>query len=242
MYKMKNVINVDPEFKALMPLLTDEEYAQLEQNILARHQVNDPVLTWSSLIVDGYHRFCICMAHGIRFEVRELNFASREEVKVWMLENQLGRRNLNDAQRIELALCKEEVLREKAKERQAQAGGDRKSEKSLPPKKTNSSNEHGEVRDFIAKDANVSHGTVQNYKQIKNSGDADLLQKVLSGELKIGTAFRLLEPELNRQLDKVDEMLAYIKEYLPRIKKENDCPLNEKLILLTEQLGGLLSC
>jgi len=239
---MSNKMNVDPEFKALMPQLTDDEYAQLEQNILARRTINDPILTWDGIIVDGYHRFCICMTHGIRFEVRELNFASREEAKVWMLENQLGRRNLNDAQRIELALCKEEVLRAQARHRQSLAREGVRSEKMVVPKKTKPSDEHGKVRDFIAKEANVSHGTVQNYKQIKNSGDAELLQQVLSGEIKIGTAFRRLLPEINRQLDKVDEMLAYIKEHLPHAQKENAGVLHEKLAQLTKQLEGVLAC
>ena len=40
-----------------------------------------------------------------------MEFASRDEAKLWILDNQLGRRNLTDAMRIELALSKAELLR-----------------------------------------------------------------------------------------------------------------------------------
>ena len=43
---------------------------------------------------------------GITFEIKEIDFISREEAMIWMLDNQLGRRNLSDAMKIEFALIK----------------------------------------------------------------------------------------------------------------------------------------
>ena len=142
--------HVDPEFKALMPPLTQEEYQQLEQNILTRRKCNDAILLWNGTIVDGFNRFCICVTHGIRFEVKEMDFASRDDAKIWIIENQLGRRNLNAAQRIELALCKEEVLRAKARENLTKGGRPKTGDEKPLPKRTTSSEEPIDVRKVLA--------------------------------------------------------------------------------------------
>ena len=184
---------IDQEFKALIPPLSDEEYAQLTQNIVQGRKCHDAILLWNGLIVDGFNRFCICMAHGIEFKVEEMQFASRADAKIWIIENQLGRRNLCDAARIELALCRMELLREQARERQSQAGGDRKSEKSLYSKRTKlDPKKTMHVWQTTANDAGVGLATLSRYSQIKKSASPKLLEKVKSGELKIGTAFKML--------------------------------------------------
>jgi len=233
---------VDPEFKALMPPLTEEEYSQLEQNILLHRKCHDAIVLWNGIIVDGFNRFCICATHGIGFEVKEKNFASRDDAKIWIIENQLGRRNINAAQRIELALCKEEVLRAKAKENQIRAGHDKQRADELLPKKTNPPEEAVDVRESLAKEADIGHGTLQRYLQIKNSDNPELLEQVQSGELKIGTAHRMLSSEIDKQLDHADKMLAYIKSRLPLANEEENRCINEKLEQLAEQLGRLIEC
>jgi len=242
MKKLNTAPIVDQEFRSLIPPLSDEEYQQLEQNILARRKINDPILLWNDTIVDGHNRFCICIAHGIEFEVKQINFASHEEAKVWIIENQLGRRNLNDVQRIELALCKEEMLRAMARKSQSLAGGDRKSEKSLFSKKTKSNDERIDVHKAIAKDANVSNGTLHNYNQIKNSGNTELLTQIQKGEIKIGTAHRMLLPEIMRQLDEVDRMHEYIKANLPLKNEDYNRDINEKLTRLAEHARRVYEC
>jgi len=235
---MKNRPQVDPEFKALMPPLTTEEYQQLEQNILTHRRCNDPILLWNDTIIDGFNRFCICVTHGIEFKVEEVGFASREEAKIWIIENQQGRRNLNAAQRIELALCKEEVLRAKAKEAQSAAGRDNYRAGKLLPKTTKPQDEPIDVRETLAKEADVGHSTLQRYLQIKNSGKPELLEKVQSGELKIGTAHSMLMPQIRKQLDEADKMIAYIKKHMPLVSKEQEQHVQELLDQLAEQVRG----
>jgi len=228
--------HVDHEFKALMPPLTDEEYNQLEQNILARRKCNDAVLLWNGTIVDGFNRFCICVTHGIAFEVKEMDFTSRDDAKIWIIENQLGRRNLNAAARIELALCKEEVLRAKAKERLSKGGGDKKSPLS---EKTTLPEEPVNVRKALAEQAGVSEGVLHNYMQIKNSGKPHLMEQVKNGELKIGTAHRMLMSEIEKQLNQGDKILAYIKKHLPLENEAHNRHIREKLEQLAAQMRGL---
>ncbi|HEY0652248.1 MAG TPA: hypothetical protein VGD65_03930 [Chryseosolibacter sp.] len=94
-------IVIREEFKSLIPPLTAEELQQLEANILAEG-VRDPVVLWEDgselVIIDGHNRYSICTKHALPFQHKILPFASAEEVKKWMVTNQLGRRNLSPEQ------------------------------------------------------------------------------------------------------------------------------------------------
>jgi len=90
-------MRIDPEFKSLIPPLSNEEYQQLEANIVA-DGCRDPLVTWNDTLIDGHNRYEICTKHNLEFSVTCKEFADREEVKEWMILNQLGKRNLNPAQ------------------------------------------------------------------------------------------------------------------------------------------------
>jgi hypothetical protein len=48
------------------------------------------------IILDGHHRYDICQQHDLPFSLREVSrVTTREEAINWIIENQLGRRNLN---------------------------------------------------------------------------------------------------------------------------------------------------
>ena len=90
------IVNIDPEFKKLIPPLTKEERSQLEKNILAEG-CRDPLTIWQrqNILLDGHNRYEICDKYGIEFYVSEIELSNREEAKIWILRNQLGRRNLS---------------------------------------------------------------------------------------------------------------------------------------------------
>ena len=160
---MHNIPRIHQEFKNLIPPLTPEEYDQLEQNILAQG-CRDPITLWRGIIIDGHNRYEICTKHGLAFDTVKLRFPSRDAAKIWVLENQLGRRNLSDAMRIELAARKLKLM-----------------------------GQDTYARRNIARDAGVCERTVQRYMQIKAKGDPELVEKVMSGNMKIGTALRHIE-------------------------------------------------
>lgn len=112
-------LKIDKEFKNLIPPLCREEFEQLEQNIIAEGRCRDKLKVWRGILVDGYHRHEICIKHGIPFEVDELHFASRRDAVIWIIEHQLGRRNLTNAMRIELVSRRGKLPK---KEIAAQAG------------------------------------------------------------------------------------------------------------------------
>jgi len=166
MNKQSNIpLIVNPLFRDLIPPLSTEEHAQLEQNIQANGCL-DGIIAWKGIIIDGHNRYEICQKHGLPYDVSEMRFASRDEAKLWILENQLGRRNLTSATRIELALRKVQL------------------EGPTPGIRT---------RKAIASQAGVSEQTVYKYMKIKKLGDAQLLSKVKNGVKTINAAHKGLE-------------------------------------------------
>lgn len=87
-------LNIDQEYKALIPPLSAEEFAQLEANIL-RDGCLHPIVTWEETIIDGHNRYEICQKHGLTFKTTTMEFADRNSAMDWMDANQLGRRNLS---------------------------------------------------------------------------------------------------------------------------------------------------
>ena len=114
--KKLHTLTIDPEFRDLIPPLNDDELAMLEESIIA-NGCESPLIVWNGVIVDGHNRHAICQKHGIPFAVTEKEFSSREDAMLWMLRNQLGRRNLNSYQRGELALKFEPLIASAAEKR-----------------------------------------------------------------------------------------------------------------------------
>ena len=115
-------LTVDPEFRDLIPPLNEEDLKLLEESLVA-DGCESPLIVWNGVIIDGHNRYAICRKHDVPFSIQEKNFDTWEEVMLWMLRNQLGRRNLNSYQRSELALRTEPLLREAAKKNQATSTG-----------------------------------------------------------------------------------------------------------------------
>lgn len=130
-------LKIDPELRDLLPPLADDEYKQLEKNIVGNgFDRNFPIMEWHGFIVDGHNRYSICRKHNIDYTIGTLAYKTKEEVMRWMLDIQLGRRNLTPIQRISVAEKHRALFEAQAKEKQILGGGDKKSEeykKSVPP-------------------------------------------------------------------------------------------------------------
>ena len=93
-------LKIDPEFQSQIPPLTDDEFKQLEENILKEGKLISPLIVWGNTLVDGHNRYEIVQEHPeISFSTMPLRFESREEVLAWICKNQLGRRNLTPEQK-----------------------------------------------------------------------------------------------------------------------------------------------
>lgn len=93
-------LRIDPEFASRIPPLTDDEFKQLEDNILADGVVINPIIVWNGVIVDGHNRFRILESHpDIQYTIHEKSFDDRFSALAWICKNQLGRRNLTPNQK-----------------------------------------------------------------------------------------------------------------------------------------------
>lgn len=93
-------LKVDPEFKALGITQTDEERSLLLASLL-KDGCRDYLILWKGhgVIVDGHTREEMCHEHKIPYKTREMPFKDRSEVVNWIIDNQLGRRNVNEEQK-----------------------------------------------------------------------------------------------------------------------------------------------
>ncbi len=91
---------IDKEFESVIPPLTDEEFELLKESVLNDGEVYHPLVVWNNIIVDGHHRYKILKDNPeIKYRIKEREFENRYEAISWICLNQLGRRNLNDAQK-----------------------------------------------------------------------------------------------------------------------------------------------
>ena len=182
-------LTVDPEFRDLIPPLNEEELKLLEESLVA-DGCESPLIVWNGVIVDGHNRYAICRKHGIPFSIQEKNFSSRDDAMLWMLRNQLGRRNLNSYQRVELVL-KFEPLVKNAAEQRMMAG------KAANPVPTLAQGQtKGRTRDHLSEAAGVSHGTFAKAKKLVHSADEETKRELRAGKVTVNRAYtELLEKE-----------------------------------------------
>lgn len=110
-------IIVDPEFRDLIPRLLPEERKGLESMILS-DGCRDALITWKGILIDGHNRYEICTSHGLPFRIEEKEFKSRDDVKIWIIQNQFSRRNIPIYEKGRLALLLKEILETRAKEKE----------------------------------------------------------------------------------------------------------------------------
>jgi hypothetical protein len=95
---MNTDLHIATRLKKLLDPLTPEEKKQLKANIESDGEVLDPILFWNdgkkNVVIDGMHRWEIVRNTETKFSTKKMNFASYEEAEIWVLDHQLGRRNL----------------------------------------------------------------------------------------------------------------------------------------------------
>jgi len=196
-------MEIKAEFKNLIPPLSNEEYNQLEANIL-EEGIREPIITWNGFIIDGHNRFSIAQRFDLEYKTTSKYFASEESVKEWMILNQFGRRNLSNYQRSVLALELEEVFSKKAKEKQKEGGGAVPQKSAKPPIET---------RKELSKVASVSHDTISKVKKIQEKAPQEVKAKLETGEVSINAAYKEIKKE-----EKKEERIELINKQIEEIE------------------------
>lgn len=184
---MERVLKIDPEFQNKIPPLTDEEFRQLEENIMDAGEVYEAITVWNDTIIDGHNRYKVVLMHpGLRWRVREMRFEDKWEAFDWMYRNQLGRRNLTDEQR--------HYLLGKMYEARKHAVGNQTSERNADGTyhcRKNDGNGKGRTSEQIAKERGIGTRTVEHAGCYAKGIDAireeepELAEAILKAERKL---------------------------------------------------------
>jgi hypothetical protein len=181
--KMNAELKIDSEFEKIIPPLSEDEFRQLEANILEEGEIYTPIFTWNGLIVDGHHRYKILKEHpDIKFRVSERHFDNRYAAISWICNNQLGRRNLNDIQRT--------VLIGRKYEAEKLAYGDRRSESFSKGQNVLLKNTTNITAQRIGKEMGVNERTVRRAGEVVIGIDAaeavlpGIEKEIMSGSIK----------------------------------------------------------
>lgn len=194
-------VQINQELKAYIDPLTPDEYASLEQSLLAEG-CRDALVLWGDVLVDGHNRYEICRKHNIEFRtVQNPSFKSMDDVRLWMIDNHLGRRSVSDYQRGVLALRKKTILEARAGATagapvdpdtpQAAApgpqgdGGGSDSGNTLVPGHAHTM---ALTRAALARAARLSSNTLGQIEQIHNAAAPELVDAVKRGEVSINAA------------------------------------------------------
>jgi hypothetical protein len=89
-------IKIDPEFRDLIPPLSQEELDNLHISI-SNDGCLAPLIVWKQegIILDGHNRYAFCKKCDYDFQVTEIKLPHRESAINWIIKNQLGRRNVS---------------------------------------------------------------------------------------------------------------------------------------------------
>lgn len=201
-YLSKDDIQIISELEMYIRKQQPAELEQFKQSIQAEGIRDALIITeykGKKVLVDGHHRFKVGLELGVEeFPIIQLSFDNLEEIKVWMLKNQLGRRNATDAERIDLAKKLTTFLTKKAN--QNQVSGVRlnlaEGEKSI------------NTNEEIAKIANVSRANVTKFNKLQKERTLEEMQQVINGEKSIHKAYTELKDELNqREIERLKKKL-----------------------------------
>lgn len=203
---------IDAELQKIMPELSNEEYKELEDSLLTEGFKGAPIIVWKQegIIVDGHNRYNICKKHNISYEVQELEFDNRDDVIQWMIRTQLGRRNLNPLQRIEIAEKFRPLYKKRAKERQVKAGkehgkGGTKVTENLPQPLEEKKKRNPTVDKELSDIAGVSEKTYQMGRKVLNSRNEKLIEEVKSKEKSISGAYKEMKAIEKRQNNQAND-------------------------------------
>lgn len=226
MLKIDDLI-IDKEFEELLPVLTPEEFNRLEKSVV-KNGMLDPIKVWEEpctgkyIIIDGHNRYKILKKNNLVcpnwniYTITETTLKTRNDVKRWMLEQQLGRRNLSEAEKYEIVQKFKSVFEQKAKKNQSLGG---KGSTNLPKVDT---------RKEMAKATGVSEGTYRKMDIVMKSDNEELKQKLRDKKVSVDAAYKEVKSANQKpttpkqQIDKLDKRINEIDKTIKSLQAEKN--------------------
>ncbi len=214
---LKN-LKINPELKDFIPPLSGEEKKQLEDSLIKYGYKGAPIYYWHDYIVDGHNRYELCRKHNIEYPIEELDLgedATIIDVMEWMINTQLGRRNLPPAQRLAVMDKFKKKIQEQANLKKEEANksfyGNQYIKVDLVPNGTQSKIKTNKE---IAKLSGVGERTVARFNKVMNSDDEELKKKVLANEVSINAGYeKVREKEKKKENINNEKSFSQPKTY-----------------------------
>ena len=215
-------LKIDPEFSAQILPLSFEELQQLEMNMIRDRKLTDPIIVWNKTILDGHNRYNILRKHSfIEYEIKEMEFSSRQEALIWICNHQLGRRNLTPERRKYLIGKRYEAEKQISQNRGNQYTSTKKDATDQNDPCQNKSGSHV-TRQRIAKETGTSEGYVQRAEKYMNGVEAadeaapGAREEILNGQIK--AADREICAIAKAPKEQRPEIVAELRK--PKIKRD----------------------
>lgn len=183
-------LKIDSEFRRLVFPYSQEEYAELERQIL-QSGCRQPIVAWYGYIIQGFEQYDICTAHGIEIKIKNINFRVREEVISNTCREELSARYLPENQRRYLIgkLYNADII----VGAHNAAGTDQFKERArrdIPKGKKFCENSVGRIKERIAKEYHLNRCSVSRYSLYAQAIDyiaamaPETANQILAGEMK----------------------------------------------------------
>jgi ParB-like chromosome segregation protein Spo0J len=89
-------LTIDAELEAWLPGVPQQTDDELAESLSRSGGPIDSIIVWKGkdIIVDGHRRYRMCQKLKLPYTVREREFLNKDDVKAWMIKEQLARRNV----------------------------------------------------------------------------------------------------------------------------------------------------
>ncbi len=226
-------IVINEELKQYIDPLTPNEYAALERSLLAEG-CRDALVLWGDVLIDGHNRYEICSKYDLPFKtIQNDSFGSLEDVLLWMIDNQLGRRSVSDFQRGMLALRKRDIIaaRTKAEATPAKSAATDESEgagaaagdapaASDAPWHADDNTGRIKTREDIARAAGISSATIGQIDRIRKTAAPELVEAVRSGAISINAAAAVATLPSEAQVSAVAGGKKELREAAKKVREQ----------------------
>lgn len=179
--------------KLLFPL-TEEEFKALEDSIFA-DGLQDAVKVWINpedskcYLVDGHNRYAIMEKYGKRIPDDKITildddkYKTKDDVILYMLQYQLGRRNLTPVQKMALVEYHREIFQSRAKENLSSGG---KGLSGLTKVNT---------RKEVSNITGLSEGTIAKYDFVMKTDNQFIRNEMLNEKISINKAYDIVKSD-----------------------------------------------
>jgi ParB-like chromosome segregation protein Spo0J len=186
------------EYRKLVRPLSEREYEDLKESIVKNGLLVPIIVNTNGEILDGHNRHKICQELNIRAQFVVKRFEDPDMERLYVIESNLKRRQLTDAERVELGMTLEPIYKELARKRQLAAlnvGDSKPVQSTEAPSISNEVNGYdiktpeGSVNEQVAKQVGMSETKYFKGKTVEEQGSEPVKSAWKSGKISTHKAY-----------------------------------------------------